>query len=163
MRNYFLSFVLLLFSYPLFSQTAALSSYCNEIYDFCVYYPHQYFDTEKLLDNKEGAILSSPQNDYRLKIMGVANVNDWTTKELYYHTFEFIITSNPENRLISANIDPAFCIVESIIDGRKKYFEARMEANYYIITELSIPESTDEAVYQDLLSKLGIANLPIEK
>lgn len=163
MKNYLLSILFIIPCFSLCSQSGELRSYCNEKYDFCIYFPDEIFDKETTLNNGEGVIFSSSDNDITLEILGVPNINHWTTKDIYYFTFEDILTTPPSNKLLSANIKPEFCIVESIIEKQRRYFEVRMRDEYYITIQLNVPKYLSELDYQHLISKIGFANAAIEE
>lgn len=163
MRIYSLFIFSLFFSVIAMAQSGELASYCHQKFDFCIHYPESLFDKKTNLNNGEGIVLESEDGDIELEILGISNVNNWNTKDIYYFQFEDILTTHPSNRLLYSKIEPEFCIVESIINNQRKYFEARMANGYYITINLKVPEYFSEMDYQHLLSQIGLANAALEK
>ncbi len=163
MRSYLLFNALFFLSFAITAQSGELASYCNQQFDFCIHYPESLFNKKTDLNNGEGVVLSSASGDIQLEILGITNINDWTTKDIYYFKFEEILTMHPSNRLLNAKIEPEFAIVESIINKERKYFEIRMRDGYYISMNLKVPEYFSELDYQHLLSQIGLANAALEE
>jgi hypothetical protein len=145
------------------AQSGELAAYCNNKFDFCIHYPEAIFDEEAELNNGEGVVLTSEQGNIQLEILGVTNVNNWTTRDIYYHQFEDILTMHPSNRLLYSKIEAEFCVVESIIKHQRRYFEVQMRDDYYITISLKVPEYFSEMDYQHLLSQIGLANAALEE
>lgn len=163
MRNYglFISFLFLFFS--TMAQSGELASYCNQKFDFCIHYPGSLFERQTNLNNGEGVILTSEDGDIELEILGVSNVNNWTSKDIYYFHFEDILTMHPSNRLLHSKIEPEFFVVESIINHQRIYYEVRMREACYITINLKVPEYFSEMDYQHLISRIGLANAALEE
>lgn len=163
MRNCGLIIISLLLSFSTIAQSGELAAYCNKKFDFCIHYPEALFEEESKLNNGEGVVLTSDRGDIQLEILGITNINSWTTKDIYYFEFEDILSMHPTNRLLHSIIKPEFCIVESLIDKQKQYFEVRMRDDYYIKIRLKAPEYFSEMDYQHLLSQIGLANAALEE
>jgi hypothetical protein len=163
MKSYGFIIIPLLLSFSTMAQSGELAAYCNQKFGFCIHYPEALFDKEAVLLNQKGIVLTSERGNIRLEILGIANVNNWTTKDIYYLQFEDTLSRHPSNRLLHSKVEAEFCIVESIIDKQRQYFEVRMRADYYIIIRLKVPEYFSEMDYQHLLSQIGLANAALEE
>ncbi len=163
MRNIIFIGVMTLGISQAYSQSIPLSSYCNENFGFCIFYPSETFDQETILNEDKGTLLYSSKHQCELNITGHANTSSWTIEDLYYFYFEKKLTDSPQNQLLDLKMSLSNCTVESIIDGEKIYFEAFLEDGFFITIHLKVPLSLKENYYKNLRNSIGIANTPVEE
>ena len=129
---------------------SADETYCNERLEFCVQIPNGYFTETVLSDDGDSIVLTGKNGSIRLSIVGVENVESFSSEELARHL---------HGDAAEPNISEAGFVLRSRRNGLFRHREVRLFDNRYVVVELS-GERRYEFTMNNISRKLEVDSRP---
>jgi hypothetical protein len=146
----------MLLGQPAFS--AQEDQYCNVRFNYCLNYPAALLTKSADAENTEGAIFTTANQNFTVRVGGSYNVLDWNFRDLYAMEVESLKSTYEKVNELQSNFGEAYYYAAFSAGDKLFYFKVYRFNDILVSLTIEAPAGTDFSVVEELQKELTITD-----